>query len=265
MSARLAFADIHCHLLPGIDDGSRDWEESLAMARIAVKDGIAVSVMTPHQLGQYSQTGGDEIRELTSKFQAKLDEHEIPLRVLPGADVRIDSDMIERLANGDCLSLGDRRKHVLLELPHELYMPLEPVLNNLRKLGMVGILSHPERNEGILKQPSILEPLIEAGCLMQITADSLNGTFGHAPQNLCELLLKRGQAHFISSDAHGTRRRRPTIRRAFERASELTGRDYAVAICCTNPLAVAKGKPIPALPEVQNPGLFNRLFRRRAA
>ena len=259
------FVDIHCHLLPGIDDGAKDWSESLTMAEIAAADGIRHAVMTPHQLGQYTQTSGDQIRSLTKQFQARLHEAGIPLTVLPGADVRIDSDMIARLERGDCLTLGDARKHVLLELPHELYMPLGPVLSQLQKLGMTGILSHPERNEGILRQPQVLPQLVNNGCLMQITADSLKGTFGEQPYQLSKWMLEHGLVHFISSDAHGTRRRRPTLRKSYEIASKLVGSAYADAICCTNPLAVACGKPIAELPRVRKKGLFQRLFGRNAA
>ncbi|MEZ6089125.1 MAG: CpsB/CapC family capsule biosynthesis tyrosine phosphatase [Pirellulaceae bacterium] len=265
MDRELAFIDIHCHLLPGIDDGARDWDESLAMARIAVQDGIRCAVLTPHQLGQYSLTTGVEIRNLTNEFQQRLIEQDIPLAVRPGADVRIDLDMIQRLASGDCVSLADQRKHVLLELPHELYLPLEPVLTNLKKLGMTGILSHPERNEGILKRPELIPPLVEAGCLMQITADSLTGVFGAAPKKMSEWLLENGLVHFIASDAHGTRRRKPLMRRSFERACELVGERYAEAICCRNPMAVVKGQQLPQLPKVPRRGWVQRLLKRQAA
>lgn len=265
MDEELAFIDIHCHLLPGIDDGARDWDESIAMAQIAVQDGIRCSVLTPHQLGQYSLTTGEEIRRLTAEFQTRLDAEGIPLIVRPGADVRIDLDMIERLAGGDCVSLGDRRKHVLLELPHELYQPLEPVLASLKKIGMVGILSHPERNEGILKRPELIQPLVEAGCLMQITSDSLTGVFGNAPKRMSEWMLQNGLTHFIASDAHGTRRRRPTMRRSYDRACELVGDTYAQAICCRNPLAVANGQTVPKLPQVRRRGWMDRLLKRQAA
>ncbi|QDV66770.1 Tyrosine-protein phosphatase YwqE [Rosistilla carotiformis] len=265
MDEELAFIDIHCHLLPGIDDGARDWDESLAMARIAVQDGIRCSVLTPHQLGQYSLTTGEEIRRLTAEFQTRLQEQGIRLAVRPGADVRIDLDMIQRLASGDCVSLADRRKHVLLELPHELYFPLEPVIANLKKLGMVGILSHPERNEGILKRPELIPPLVEAGCLMQITADSLTGVFGSAPKKMSEWMLQNGLTHFIASDAHGTRRRKPLMRRSFERASELVGEPYAKAICCHNPLAVVNGQAVAKLPQVRRRGWMERILKRQAA
>lgn len=243
-----AFVDIHCHLLPGIDDGAGDPSESLAMAMQAVEEGIQTVVVTPHQLGAYAHNRGDMIRTRTEALQQLLDSNEIPLRVLPGADVRIDDHMAARLASGDVLTVGDHRKHVLLELPHELYMPLEPVLEQLKGMGMTGILTHPERNRGILSQPSLIEPLVEAGCLMQVTAGSLTGTFGPACQALAEQMCRRGWVHFLATDAHGSRSRRPRIRDAHRRAAELAGEQAADLWCQEYPGLAAAGKPVPAGP-----------------
>ncbi len=240
------FVDIHCHLVPDIDDGAKTWEESLAMARMAVADGTETIVVTPHQLGAYGHNTGDEIRARTRQLQQFLNEHNVPLKVLAGGDVRIESDMIAKLRTGEVMSLADRRKHVLLELPHELYFPLEPVLDDLNSLGMVGVLSHPERNQGILKQREVLEPLVANGCLMQITAGSIVGTFGPHCQHFSEWMLEQGLVHFVATDAHSPKTRRPLMGRAFERVAELVGWDSAVEFCCENPAAVVAGKKVAA-------------------
>lgn len=239
------FVDIHCHLLPGIDDGSQSWEESLEMAEMAVADGFQAMIVTPHQLGGFAHNDGETIRQRCLEFQQVLDEHRIKLRLLPGADVRIDTSMIPGLRSGQVLTLADRRQHVLLELPHELYFPLEPVLQNLHMIGMVGILSHPERNQGILKQRQLLAPLVEKGCLMQVTSGSLLGTFGPASQELGEWMLAEGLVHFLATDAHGAKSRRPLMRRAFERVIELVGEETARRICCQYPAAVFEGRAVP--------------------
>jgi protein-tyrosine phosphatase len=240
------FVDIHCHLVPDIDDGAKTWEESLAMARMAVADGIDTIVVTPHQLGAYGHNTGDVIRARTRQLQQFLNSHDVPLRVLPGGDVRIEAEMIAKLRTGEVMTLADRRKHVLLELPHELYFPLEPVLDELASIGMVGILSHPERNQGILKNREVLEPLVARGCLMQVTAGSLMGTFGPHCQHLSEWMLERGLVHFVATDAHSPKTRRPLMGRAFERVADLTDWDSAVEFCCRNPEAVALGKDVEA-------------------
>lgn len=240
-----SLVDIHCHLLPGIDDGAGSLQESLAMAQMAVDDGIGTIIATPHQLGNFADNQGDDIRRRIAELQAELDSAGIPLKVLPGADVRIEDGMIAGLRDGSVVSLGDHRKHVLLELPHELYMPLEPVLEQLARIRMTGILSHPERNQGILTRPELLEPLVDAGCLMQVTAGSLCGTFGRDCQQLAERMVADGLVHFVATDAHGVRSRRPLLSRAFERVGELAGEAAAMDLCCRNPGRVAAGEPVP--------------------
>ncbi len=240
----ISFTDIHCHLLPGIDDGAKDWADSIAMARLAVDDGITTVIATPHQLGSFGHNGGDDIRQRVTELQQRLDAAEIKLNVLPGADVRIETGMCGRLLSGDVLTLGDHRRHVLLELPHELYLPLEPIVHELERHDLIAILSHPERNEGILRCPEVVAPLIDRGCLLQITGGSICGAFGPECQQLSEWLLAEGFVHFVATDGHGPRSRRPLIRRAFERVAELAGEALAAELCSDNPKAVAEGQGV---------------------
>ena len=146
----VTFVDIHCHLLPGIDDGAKSWDESLAMARVAVDDGITTVIVTPHQLGNFRCNQGEEIRRSTVELQSRLKAEGVPLAVLPGADVRIDADVVEQLACGEVLTLGDHRRHVLLSCRMNCICHWSHCSRCLRRHNMVGILSHPERNEGIL-------------------------------------------------------------------------------------------------------------------
>jgi len=237
--------DIHCHLLPGIDDGAADWDVTLGMAQMAVADGIKTIVVTPHQLGNFAHNRGDDIRSRTAELQHVLDQHDIPLQVFPGGDVRIEDGMVGQLVRGEVLSLADRGCHVLLELPHELYFPLDGLLTNLGRHGVTGILSHPERNRGLLNRADRLPELVEAGCLMQVTAGSLMGTFGSASQRLAEWMIAQGLVHFVATDAHGTKSRRPLLRRAFERIASLADKRTAEDLCMNNPALVASGKSVP--------------------
>jgi protein-tyrosine phosphatase len=262
---REPFVDIHCHLIPGIDDGAKSWDETLKMAEIAVADGIETIIVTPHQLGTYAHNTGDTIRQRAAEVQRQLEQHAIDLRVLPGADVRIDEGMLSGLKRGDVLTLGDHRRHVLLELPHEMYFSLEPVLDDLEQAGMVGILSHPERNQGLLKQPETIHSLVEYGCLMQVTAGSLMGTFGPNCQAMAEWMLQESVVDFLATDAHGPRSRRPLMGRAYERAGELAGGEAALRICCDNPAAVATGRDIEVVRRKPQRHIFSGLFNRRKA
>ncbi len=238
------FVDIHCHLVPGIDDGAQSWEDTQAMAEMAVADGIGMIVVTPHQLGGFSHNTGDIIRARTAELQAFLDQKKIPLRVLPGGDVRIEPGMVRRIRQGEVMSLADLKKHVLLELPHELYFPLEKLTEELAASGMTGILSHPERNMGILSQPAVIAPLVDAGCLMQVTGGSLLGAFGPGVQKFSEWMIEQGLVHFISTDAHSPKSRRPLLGKAFERVAQLAGAETAADLCCRHPAAVAAGQKV---------------------
>ena len=235
------FVDIHCHLLPEVDDGSASWDETLAMAEMAMADGTSTIVATPHQLGSYGGNHGDAIRSKVDQLQVFLDRHGVALRVVPGADVRIEADMVRKIQQGEVLTLGDHRRHVLLELPHEVYLPLDRFLRTLGAAGLVGILSHPERNMGILGQPHVVAELVDAGCLMQVTAGSLIGAFGPQVQHFAESLVRQQLVHFIATDAHGSRSRRPLLRRAFDHVVRLVGYETAVDVCCRFPAAVVAG------------------------
>lgn len=238
------FCDIHCHLLPGLDDGARDERQALAMAELAVADGIGTIVATPHQLGAFPRLDGRTIREAAAALQQLLDQRGIPLRILPGGELHVEPELIARLREGHLLSLADQGRHVLLELPAEVCLPLGRVLGQLDKLGCTGILAHPERNQALLAQPRILEEWLAAGCLVQVTAGSLLGTFGPHVQAFAERLVQRGQVHFVASDAHGPNRRRPLLRRAFERIVHLADESTAVDLCCRNPANVVAGRPV---------------------
>ncbi len=261
-----SFVDIHCHLLPGIDDGAKSWGDALAMAKIAVDDGIVSTIATPHQLGAFSHNDGKRIRSLADQLQSHLREQGVALNVLPGADVRVEPDMVSALQRGDVLTLGDHGKHVLLELPHEVYLPLDTVLDQLHKVGLIGILSHPERNQGLLRQPDLICPLVEAGCLMQVTAGSLMGNFGARSQALAERMLRDHCVHFIATDAHGQMARRPLMERAYQRVVELVGREVADSICRRNPARVAHGQTFRTDPPRQHrPHLARWLPWRKAS
>jgi protein-tyrosine phosphatase len=221
------------------------------MARMAVDDGTTTIIATPHQLGSYAQNDAKSIRQKVTQINALLQQQHIPLTVLPGADVRIEADMLDRLRSDKVLTLGDQKKHVLLELPHEMYFPLEPVLQELARLKMTGILSHPERNHGLLKNPDLIGGLVDAGCLMQITAGSLTGTFGPQCQELATDMISRRQVHFVATDAHGSRARRPLLRRAYDLVAELGGSNMAVQVCCSNPSLVARGEHVEIPPQVR--------------
>jgi protein-tyrosine phosphatase len=240
------FTDIHCHLLPAVDDGAADWDETLAMARLAAADGIATAVVTPHQLGSYGRNRGADLRARAGQLRQLLDRHGVALCVLPGAEVRIEPGLLGKLQSGEVLTLADRQRHVLLELPPEVYLPLDRVVAELRAAGITAVLAHPERNAGILARPEILVSLVRCGCLVQITAGSLVGSFGPEVQRLAARLVLDGLAHCAATDAHGLDCRRPRMAQAFEAIRDLAGEETALALCCHNPACIAAAEPVHA-------------------
>ncbi len=241
--------DIHCHILPGIDDGAPDWQEALAMARMAANDGIRTIVATPHQLGGYADNRPATIRARCTQFQQLLQQQGIPLRVLPGADVRIEPELAALLRKGDVLTLADNGRYVLVELPHETFFPLDTLIRQLVAIGVRAILSHPERNRAILRRPALVPELFAAGCLMQVTAGSLMGSFGPGIRQFAERLVVEGWVHFVATDAHGQRARRPLLRRAMEHIASLTDEATAWRLCSENPSAVVLGRQLTACPQ----------------
>ena len=165
------------------------------------------------------------------------------------------------------LTLADRKKYVLLELPHELYFSLAPLLEQLQGISMTGILTHPERNQGLIKQPELIESLVQEGCLMQITAGSLMGTFGPIAHDFSQWMLSEGLVHFVASDAHGVKSRRPLMRRAHDRVAKLIDKEMADIVCCRNPSWAIEGREIPPgrLREPQRRGVLDWLLNRNAA
>lgn len=244
MSDNQPFVDIHCHILPELDDGADSWDESLAMARMAVNDEISTIVCTPHQLGTYTSNDGRAIRDQVATLQRVLDVKGVPLAVLPGGDIRIEPGMIRKIRDSEALTLADGGRYVLLELPHEVYFPLDRLLEELDAAELVGILSHPERNRGILRQPHVVERLVRAGCLLQLTADSLTGGFGSEIKAFSEWLVWEGFVHFVATDAHGFRSRRPLLGSAFDRVVDLADYATAEAVCCRNPARVVDGREV---------------------
>lgn len=230
--------------MPGIDDGATDLAESIAMGRMAEADGTKSLVATPHQLGSNTHVTATAIRAGVEQLQAALDAEGIAVSVLPGADVRIEPELPKLLKQGKVVTLADRGKHVLLELPHDTYIPLEPILSALQKQGLVGILSHPERNRDIIKQPEVMDDVIAAGGLLQITACSLTGGFGSSPQRIAEYCVENRLIHFIASDAHDTKKRPFGMKAAYEAVAEMADENLATLVCCENPTRVFAGDDV---------------------
>jgi protein-tyrosine phosphatase len=246
MDRDLIFTDLHCHLLPGIDDGPKNWESSLAMARLALAEGVRTIVATPHQLGRYEGNSRDQILELTAAAQERLHNAGLPLTVLPGADVRIQEDLPHLVRERRVLTLADRRAHLLVELPHEQILPLGNLIHQLHRQGVDCILSHPERNDDLQQNPELLRPWVQQGCLVQVTAGSITGHFGPAARDLSRWLFRENMVHFVATDAHDVTHRPPSLRQAYKTVCRWAGLPQAQRVFVHNPHAVILGNSVDA-------------------
>lgn len=237
--------DVHCHCLPGLDDGPATAAEAMALCRALAADGITTVIATPHELGRYDGNGqAAEIRRAVSRLNAALAAEGVPLNVLPGADVRLDERIPALLAAGRLLTLADRGKYLLVELPHEVLIDLRPLIEELALRRVKVILSHPERHMLLVSQVHAVMPWLQAGAVLQITAASLLGEFGSAAGRAAWYWLRVGAATLVATDAHDTVGRGPRMSEAFDLVTDRLGRAFARRVCIENPLCVRYGQDI---------------------
>jgi protein-tyrosine phosphatase len=227
LTGSASLIDLHCHLLPGIDDGATSVNESLEMARMAVADGISVIVCTPHILpGVYNNTG-PAIRAAVAELQDELHRADIPLTLVTGAEVHLAPHLVEGIRSGMIPTLAESR-YFLLEPPQGVVPPrFESIVFDLVSAGYVPVVTHPERLGWPEREYALIERLLRQGCWMQLTGGSLLGRFGRRARALCLRMLEDGLAHIIASDAHDPDRRPPLLSAAFHAAAELVGEDEA--------------------------------------
>ncbi|MBI3811649.1 MAG: capsular biosynthesis protein [Nitrospirae bacterium] len=226
--------DIHCHILPGLDDGARTMDEALSMARIAAADGIQRIVASAHITPGVYDNSPDGIVSAAGVFDDRLKEEGIPVRIIPGADVRMTPEMIGN--DGSYLRINRDTPYLLFEFPHGLIPPgSDRLVAALRGRGLVPVITHPERNLELQRHPEKLEAFVKMGCLVQITAMSLTGEFGPRALAVSERYLKDGWVDLIATDAHDTIKRPPILSRAVRRAEELVGAVAARAMVLETP------------------------------
>ena len=224
----MVLVDIHCHILPGVDDGAKDWQTSIKLAREAVADGVTHAVCTPHMLnGKYINHKKDVIC-LTENFQDMLDDAKISLTVFPGQEVRISGDLPKALDDDDILFLDEDGQYMLLEFPSDdVPAYTRDMVFELMQRGITPIVVHPERNKKILEEPTILQELIEQGCLVQITASSYMGIFGKKIEEMSRKFIEAGQCACFASDAHDLPKRQYEYSEALEKLSNEFGSERA--------------------------------------
>lgn len=253
--------DIHCHILPSLDDGAEDLETSLEMCKMAANDGIEATVCSAHANDQYEfdpHTVQRKIEEVTARSGGAP-------RLYPGCDFHLSYQNIQSALADPRRYTINHGRYLLVEFADFSIPPnIDEVFFQLRSRGMIPIVTHPERNPWLLAQRAHLIEWVESGALIQVTAGSLTGRFGRSAGQLCEWLLERRMLHFVASDAHNTTNRPPLLKPAYERIERDCGKDVAEIVFEEFPRAVLESEPIDPDPPVTPPrkSFFGRLFGR---
>jgi protein-tyrosine phosphatase len=241
--------DVHCHCLPGLDDGPETLDDALDLCDALIDDGVTTVIASPHQLGAYDGVNtAAVIRKAVSELNAELQREEIPLEVFPGADVRVDERLARLVDDDRAMTVADRRRHLLLELPHELFVDPLPAIADLKERDIQVIMTHPERHRYLHQAHDQVAAWVAAGAVLQVTAGSLLGDFGPRANDDAWRLLHAGLVGLIATDAHDCQRRPPRLSAAIEVLLAEFGPAIARVLCLENPWRVFQGEPIAPCP-----------------
>lgn len=236
--------DIHCHILPGIDDGAADFTESLEMAKAAAKEGIKKIIATPHHRNGSYDNYKDEIIHRTKELNDYLQSEQVKVEILPGQETRIYGEMVEDYEKGEILTLAEVSTYVFVEFPSgNVPRYTEQLLFDLQMKGVTPVIVHPERNAELIQQPDKLYQFVKNGAATQVTAASVVGYFGKKIQKFTEDLIQANLTHFIASDAHNTTTRAFKMEEALEVINAKFGSDILFMLMDNSELIV-DGKDI---------------------
>jgi protein-tyrosine phosphatase len=238
--------DLHNHLLPGIDDGARRLEDTLEFLRAAARDGITTVTATPHMKpGVYDNSREVILERVRMVREAQRGDAAEAVTLLPGAEVYFTADLSERARRGGLLTVADRGRYLLLELPYQqIPMHVDDSIFQLRLLGITPIMAHPERVAYYLDDLERVAASVRIGALMQITGASVTGKFGSRARDFTLRMLERGLAHVIASDSHDLRYRPPVLAEAARAAAGVVGDEAARRLVEDHPRAILDGREV---------------------
>lgn len=236
--------DIHSHILPMVDDGARSWEMAIEMVKMAELDGVTHMVATPHANYEY-EYNRESHTALLAELQSKVGNG---IELILGCDFHLSLDNVEdALKNPGRFTIGSTR-YLLIELS-DLVVPsqIPNLLSTLMAKQMIPILTHPERNPVLQRQPEHVEDWAEMGMLVQVTASAVSGKWGKGVQKLAHWYAEKGLVHVLASDAHSPSHRRPGLSEARKVFGKSFGESYATAVVETNPMAIVHNQPLPEM------------------
>ena len=240
--------DLHCHILPGLDDGPNTIEESIVMAESAIADGITHVVATPHSSDEY-HFDFKLVRRLRDELQSRVGSR---LQLATGCDFHLNPENLKSLRENAARYCINQRDYLLVEF-NEVSIPpaMDHTLHDLQLAGLRLIVTHPERNGILRTRPERLKKWIQQGCFAQVTGGSLTGLFGPTAQSLALRWVAEGLIHFVASDAHNTRRRPLQLKAAYDAVVGRFGEQKTRPLFFENPLAAFEGRELPYVPEIE--------------
>lgn len=232
--------DLHCHILPNVDDGASDLNESVEMIRAQVRQGVTEICLTPHMRIDMFCTPDEKIAVEYRQLIQRLEEEHIRVKLRVSREYFYDSEFRKRLREGKVIPMGDF--HVLLlefglEVPSEI---LPEASKRVREAGFTPLFAHVERYRAVQKDIELVKELMDVGTVIQINAGALLGDEGKLLKNVAWSLLRKGYVNVIASDAHGSRERTPNLRRCFNLLEKEIGRKNADILLCRNPEAILR-------------------------
>lgn len=236
--------DIHCHILPCLDDGARNVEEAVEMARIAYSEGITKIVATPHYIEDEICPSLYEINHKIKELQIVLKSENIDIEILIGNEVYLTYFLTSYIKRRNIATINNTQ-YILIEFPmFNIPTYTEDVIYNLKLIGITPIIAHPERYRYVMENPNVLIKYIDMGALCQINSGSITGKFGKEIREISKVLISHDMAHFVASDGHSMRNRAPKLKRAYERVMHLYGKEKSEELFKINPQKIIEGKNI---------------------
>jgi protein-tyrosine phosphatase len=256
--------DIHVHLQAGLDDGPRTLEEAVEMCRMAYQDGTRTMFATAHQNSHYPTTTPDAIRNSTKTLVGQLKRDGLAMNIVPNAEIMAEDNFEEGWLKNEHLSVGDRKKYLLVEMPDGKYLNLSNSVKYYAKQNLTVILAHPERQPGMLHVHHHIDELLELGALVQVSADSVTHPRSKQDANALREWFRLGIVHAMGSDGHSPTRRLPLLGDAYQIVCQWVGVDAARRIFHINGMRILDGSPFKVnKPQRKQKAWFNRLFSAR--
>ena len=247
--------DLHCHILPDLDDGAQSLKEAVEMARIAENEGIEKIVATPHLFrDNFVHEDLSIIKERHRKLSKALKAENIHVEILSGAEVHISHNLIEEIRKNRSYLVLNKSSYMAVEFPSDhVFSGVKELFFELMSEGIIPIIAHPERNSVFARNSGFLYELIQKGALAQANSGSFSGVYGREVEEAVFCFLELNLIHFIGSDGHNKRSLAPRLSEAVKRAEITLGKERSRALVLDNPRAVIENREIPFLADPINP------------